>query len=477
MEFLENPRVQLIAAMLAATVLFSLVIKSIHGWAAKKIAADPESDAAEKKLSRELVEAALGPLCLLVWYYGLYVVAEISAGGITYNGDWQWLHTLLSHVAGLGLFIAGFWFFSSAAKVLDLHFRAHAAKTPGRLDDVLLPTLGLTLRLLAPIIALLLFIHTWPLSPESMQFARKLLAILLIGAATWILRRGVLLAETTILSAGDVNKTANYQVRALATRIQVLRKIAMVLITVFAIAAVLMLFDEVRDLGRSILASAGVAGIILGLAAQRSLGNLFAGLQIALTQPVRIGDQIKIQDEVGFVEEITLTYVVVRIWDLRRLIVPLSYLIEQPVQNWTRNSSNLLSPVGIRVDFSFPVDTFRTYMKEVIAQSPFWDKKTFNVQVTSSDQQSMEVRVLGSADTPGNSGNLQCELREKMIAYVHQRYPQCLPKAREEGKPMQGWRISEEIEPREWPVLTKPVLTPGPTAPTPLAPPPKPTPS
>jgi small-conductance mechanosensitive channel len=206
----------------------------------------------------------------------------------------------------------------------------------------------------------------------------------------------------------------------------------------------------VRDIGRSILASAGIAGIIIGLAAQRSLGNLFAGLQIALTQPVRIGDQIKVQDEVGFVEEITLTYVVVRIWDLRRLVVPLSYFIEQPVQNWTRNSSNMLSPVSIRVDFSFPVDKFRAYMKEVIAQSPFWDKVTFNVQVTASDHQSMEVRVLGSADSPGNSGNLQCELREKMIDYVHRHYPQCLPKAREEGKPMQEWRTSEEYEARDW---------------------------
>jgi small-conductance mechanosensitive channel len=461
-DFISNPRVQLVAVMLAVTVLFSLLVRSLHKWAAKRISQNTEADSAEKRLGHELVEAGLGPLCLLVWYYGLFLTADIAAGDLAYNGEWAWLHVLLSHVAGLGLFIAGFWFFYGAAKVLDVHFRAHAAKTPGKLDDVLLPTLGLTLRLLAPIIALMLFVHAWPLSPESLQFARKILAIALIGSATWIVRRAVLLAETTILDT-DVNKTGNYQGRALATRVQVLRKIAMVLITVFAFAAVLMLFDEVRDLGRSILASAGVAGIILGLAAQRSLGNLFAGLQIALTQPVRIGDQIKIENEVGFVEEITLTYVVVRIWDLRRLIVPISYFIEQPVQNWTRNSSNLLSPVGIRVDFSFPVDTFRAHMQEVISQSPYWDKVTFNVQVTGSDHQSMEVRVLGSADSPGNSGNLQCELREKMIDYVHRNYPQCLPKAREEGKPMQEWRTSEEYEARHWPSGPRPAPPPAPT--------------
>lgn len=450
MDFLANPRVQLVAVMLTVTVLFSLIIKSLHSWATRRITETPGKTTADRKLSRELIEAGLGPLCLLVWYYGLYLTAELWTGGIEYNGEWRWLQELLRHVAGLGLFVAGFWFFYSAGKVLDEHFRTHSERTPSKIDNVLLPTLGLTLRLLAPIVALLLFIHTWPLSADSTQFARKLLSIVLIGAATWILRRGVLLGEKTILSTGDLNKAGNFQGRALATRVQVLRKIAMVLISVFAFAAVLMLFDEVRDIGRSILASAGIAGIIIGLAAQRSLGNLFAGLQIALTQPVRIGDQIKLQDEVGFVEEITLTYVVVRIWDLRRLIVPLSYFIEQPVQNWTRNSTNLLSPVSIRVDFSFPVDKFRAHMKEVVAQSPYWDKVTFNVQVTSSDHQSMEVRVLGSADSPGNSGNLQCELREKMIDYVHRHYPQCLPKAREEGKPMQEWRTSEEYEARDW---------------------------
>jgi small-conductance mechanosensitive channel len=211
-----------------------------------------------------------------------------------------------------------------------------------------------------------------------------------------------------------------------------LRRIALVLIGVFAFAATLMMFQEVRDVGRSILASAGIAGIVLGIAAQRSLGNLLAGIQIAVTQPIRLGDQVLVEGDVGNVEEITLTYVVVRVWDQRRIVLPISYFIEKPFQNWTRMPSNMLSPLTLRVDFSLPVDAFRAFMQAEIAQSPFWDKQVFGVQVTNADDRSMEVRVLASAADSGASFNLQCELREKAIGFLQRNYPQCLPRLRQE---------------------------------------------
>ncbi|HWA10293.1 MAG TPA: mechanosensitive ion channel family protein [Opitutaceae bacterium] len=458
-DLLANPRVRLIGVLAALTLVFTYLLRRLKSHFSARIAASTEGDETERHLWRELLGAALGPACLLVWYYGLYGAARALTADGWVSSDWIWLQSLLRQVAGIGIFVALFWFFYSGAKVLDGHFRRIAAQSPGKWDDIFLALLGAALRMMVPILALILLVHTWPLSPEAMQFVRKLLAIALVGAVTWILRRGVLLAEAAILSEQDLDKTGNFSGRALVTKVSVLRKIAMVLITVFAFAAVLMMFDEVRDIGRSILASAGIAGIIIGFAAQRSLGNLFAGLQIALTQPVRIGDQVKIQDEVGFVEEITLTYVVVRIWDLRRLVVPLSYFIEQPVQNWTRASANMLSPVTLRVDFSFPVDELRTYLKGVIEQSKNWDKATFGVQVTNSDHYSMEIRILGSSASAGSSFDLQCELREKAIDFVHRHYPQCLPKAREEGKPMHEWRTTEEVAPRHWPPVEQ--ETPG----------------
>lgn len=450
-EFLLNPRAQLVGVLVALTLVFTYVLRRLQTHFAARITASASADEVERRLWRDLLGTAIGPACLLVWYYGLYAIARAVTSDGWLSADWDWLQVMLRQVAGIGIFVALFWFFYGGARVFDAHFKRIAARTPGRLDDIFLPLLGAALRMTVPILALILLIHTWPLSPEGMQFVRKLLAIALVGAVTWILRRAALLAEATILSGKDLNRAGNFSGRALVTRVSVLRKIAMVLITVFAFAAVLMMFDEVRDIGRSILASAGIAGIILGLAAQRSLGNLFAGLQIALTQPVRIGDQVKIQDEVGFVEEITLTYVVVRIWDLRRLVVPLSFFIEQPVQNWTRASANMLSPVTFRVDFSFPVDELRQYLKGVIERSKNWDKATFAVQVTNADHYSMEIRVLGSSASAGSSFDLQCELREKAIDFVHRNYPQCLPKAREEGKPMREWRTTEEVAPRTWP--------------------------
>lgn len=447
MSFWLNPHFQLLAGILILTVLFTVLLRLILRRFSHEAAKDEPHDT--RHFLRECLHASIGPVSLLVWYYGCYAMAHVAVSGEWVSASWVWIEGVLNQIAGIGFFIAVLWFFFGLARAIDRHLQAVAARSPGKLDDVLLPLLGLMARLTVPLLALLLVIQLWPLPPRGMEFARKALSIALIAAFTWVLRRAVLLAETSVLSQKELRDTTNFSGRALVTRVSVLRKIVLVLITIFAFAAVLMMFEEVRDVGRSILASAGIAGIVVGFAAQRSLGNLFAGLQIALTQPVRIGDQVKIGDEVGFVEEITLTYIVIRVWDFRRLIVPISYFIEQPVQNWTRTSSNLLSPVTIRVDFTFPVEKLREFMRPEVERSPLWDKKAFAVQVTGADQTSMELRILASAANPGDSFGLQCEIREKAIDFVHRLYPQCLPKAREEGKPIQEWRVSEELQPRK----------------------------
>jgi small-conductance mechanosensitive channel len=223
-----------------------------------------------------------------------------------------------------------------------------------------------------------------------------------------------------------------------------------VVITVVMFAAGLMMFDQVRSLGASVLASAGVIGIIVGFAAQRTIANLFAGFQLAMTQPIRIDDVVIVENEWGRIEEITLTYVVVRIWDLRRLIVPLSHFIEHPFQNWTRDQSDILGTVFLYTDYKTPVDSLREELRRIVAQSPNWDGKVCGLQVTNASERSLELRALASAADASKAWDLRCEIREKMIYFVQQNYPDSLPRLRAEmradpGRDYQEQKTSQRV--------------------------------
>lgn len=390
-------------------------------------------------MRQDLVRGGVGPLTMLVWYYGLWAIAHFAITSDWVPDRWHWLDTVLWKLGLAGLAVAVIWFIYRASRVVENRLQKFAAKTATRVDDVVLPLIGTALRLTVPFIALLLIARLAPVSAESTAVINKLLSIGLIVALTWLLRRAIVLIDAALI--GPLTPTTLSD-RALFTRVRVLRKIALALVMVFAVSAVLMTFEEVRDVGRSLLASAGIVGIIAGFAAQRSLGNLFAGLQIALTQPIRLGDQVLVEGDVGNVEEITLTYVVVCVWDLRRIVLPISYFIEKPFQNWTRVASNMLSPLVMRFDFSLPISELREYMQTEIQKSPNWDKKVFSVQVTNTDNNSMEVRILASAPDSGASFNLQCELREKAIDFVRRKYPQCLPKQRREQRPVEAWDVA-----------------------------------
>jgi small-conductance mechanosensitive channel len=197
----------------------------------------------------------------------------------------------------------------------------------------------------------------------------------------------------------------------------------------------LLQFEVVRSIGLSLLASAGVAGIVLGLAAQRTLGSLFAGIQLSITQPIRIGDDVIIEGEFGTIEEITLTYVVVKVWDERRLIVPMSRFLEQPFQNWTKVASELHGTVMLYTDFTLPVDLLRREVERLLENHPLWDRRTKAVHVTDAKERTLEVRVLVSAANGGNLFNLRAELREKLVAWL----------ARTEGgRYLPGTRMREE---------------------------------
>lgn len=203
-----------------------------------------------------------------------------------------------------------------------------------------------------------------------------------------------------------------------------------ILIVILGLGAALTTFESVRHVGGSLLASAGVGGIILGFAARPVLGNLLAGLQIALTQPFRIDDVLYVQGEWCWVEEVTATYVVLRVWDLRRLIVPLQWFIENPFQNWSRNTADLLGTVFIRVDYGMPVSPLREEFARLLRRSPLWDRKVETVQVTDADDRTIQVRFLMSASNSTRAWDLRCAVREGLITFMQEHYPDYLPRIR-----------------------------------------------
>ena len=224
----------------------------------------------------------------------------------------------------------------------------------------------------------------------------------------------------------------NLQARKSATRLDVVRRVWVVLVGVITIAAALTVIPGVKQIGVSLFASAGIAGIAVGLAARPMLSNLIAGLQIAFTQPIRLDDAVVLEDEWGWIEEIGLFYVVVRIWDWRRMIVPLSYFIEQPFQNWTRKSASIIGSVFWSLDYRAPVSEMRDKLTEICRASPLWDGDVVNLQVTDTGMNTIRIRALASARNSPDAGDLRCFIREKMISWLQEEHPDALPRIRNE---------------------------------------------
>jgi small-conductance mechanosensitive channel len=224
----------------------------------------------------------------------------------------------------------------------------------------------------------------------------------------------------------------NLRARKFVTQARVLRRTVNIVVGILTVGAVLLTFESVQRYGVSLFASAGAAGLILGLAARPVLANLIAGIQIALTQPIRIDDVVIVEGEWGWIEEIFATYVVVRLWDWRRMIVPLSPFIEQPFQNWTRESASIIGAVHWHLDYTAPVAKVRAKLAEIVEASPHWDGKVVNLQVTDTDKDTVTVRGLMSARTSPQAWDLRCEVREKLMTWLQEHHPEALPRLRGE---------------------------------------------
>lgn len=254
--------------------------------------------------------------------------------------------------------------------------------------------------------------------------------ILIILTISWILIEFVHILKNKLLSRYDISIENNLRFRKLYTQINLLEKVIVFIIVIITIGLVLISIDSIKEIGMGIFASAGVVGIIVGLSAQKMVGAVLAGIQIALAQPFRIDDAVVVEGEWGWIEEINLTYVVIRIWDKRRLVLPSSYFLEKPFQNWTRTTSDILGTVFIYTDYSINVDILREELTRLLDTTELWDGKVNVIQVTDSQQNYMELRILVSASSSPKAWDLRVYIREKMIEFIQKNYPESLPKTR-----------------------------------------------
>lgn len=339
---------------------------------------------------------------------------------------WLQAVALFAAIAALGL-------------VLHAALLRWSAARPAPWHRFLRHVLTRTRRLVRYMILLFAAANASALLPISLQFeytVRHIFFALFIVQLGWIAVVSANLAMDRYVGRLDLKAADNLMARKAATQMRIFRQAVNVLVAVLTIAFAMMTFDGVRQFGISLFASAGVAGIVAGLAARPMLENLIAGVQLALTQPLRLEDAVVINNEWGWVEEINSTYIVVRLWDWRRQVVPLSYLFQNPFTNWTRNSSSIIGTVFLYADYTLPMDALRTQATAIVKASPLWDGQVVNIQVSDAKELVMEVRVLASAADSPRAWDLRCEVREKLIAWIRDNYPESLPRLRRESFPL-----------------------------------------
>ncbi len=258
----------------------------------------------------------------------------------------------------------------------------------------------------------------------------RVLTIALIGAATWLIVNALSVVELVIMGRLRMDVRDNKRVRRARTQVTLLRRMAAAVVVLLGVAAVLMSFPTLRTFGASLLASAGLAGILAGLAAQTTLGNVIAGLQLAFTDALRVDDVVVVEGEWGRVEDLTLTYVVIAIWDERRMVLPTSYFTTTPFQNWTRNQARILGSVILYLDYRTPLEPLRERTRQVVQASPHWDGRDWGLQVTDTTESAMVVRVVASAPDGPAAFDLRCEIREALLVWLAEQHPSALPTRR-----------------------------------------------
>ena len=318
----------------------------------------------------------------------------------------------------------------------------------------MLARLGKPFNYLLPLLAFNFLLPLMRMKASIYPAINKIVGILLVISFANVLIGIIKVFEDYVYHHYDIQKSDNLKERKIRTQLQFIRQIAIALIIILAACAILLSFNNLRKIGTGLLTSVGVGGIIIGFAAQKSLGNLLAGFQLAFTQPLRIDDVLVVEGEWGRVEEITLTYVVVNIWDQRRLILPINYFVEKPFQNWTRNSADILGTVFLYLDYTIPLTPMREEFTRLLESNALWDKRVKVMQVTNATERTIEVRALMSSSSSGNAFDLRCDVREGLITWVQKNYPHCFPITRalleKEDRPARpGAVLADDSHPSE----------------------------
>ncbi|TDE16542.1 mechanosensitive ion channel family protein [Dyadobacter psychrotolerans] len=324
------------------------------------------------------------------------------------------------------ILLAGAVGFVISAILIKL-IRITAVKKEWRVIRAISENLTSVLYFFIPLVLTTTVTKAFTLSHTGYEWTHAISKVSLIAVTTWLMTRIVVIVEKVLIEKLDFDTEDNNYARRMFTKIKFIKRIIIILIIVIGVSILLLSFDSVRQYGVGILTSAGIFSVIIGFAAQKSLGNLLAGIQIAFTQPIKIDDVVIVEGEWGRIEEINLTYVVVNIWDLRRLVLPITYFIEKPFQNWTRNESNLIGTAFFHLNYGTPVQKLRDKLQEVLLETPLWDGRSWALQVTDTQEQFMVVRALMSARSSSQAFDLRCIVREKMIEYIVAELPDALP--------------------------------------------------
>jgi small-conductance mechanosensitive channel len=373
-----------------------------------------------------VLEAAYGPRPI-----AFPIPAALRRSTIFGNEPWQWI--------GVALAVIGAYVIARTIAALLVRSASYFAKrTPTQADDALVESTRRPLRTILTALLLRMLIGPLQLTADVIAVAEHVTYTLLVIGIAWLALR--VLGVATLWLDEQTHREGESIARGRRVRTQavLLRRIASVVIAFLTAASVLMQFEFVRSVGVSLLASAGVASVVVGLAAQKSLAAIIGGIQFSFAQPVRMGDQVVVEGEFGELEEINLTYAVVRLWDKRRLIIPITYFLEKPFQNWTRSATDVVGAVLLKADFGVPVDEIRKELKLACEADPLWDKKTCELQVTDSDSVSVTLRALVSARNASALWDLRCNIRERLLAFIH---------AHEDGKYLARARYTVQTSP------------------------------
>jgi small-conductance mechanosensitive channel len=417
----------------AALALLSL-LSGWFVWIVRRRAGEIESTRYQSWLA--LSAAAIRkPVALFLWMCGgAFALLPIAAGIDSRPTRIFWARTLTA-ILYAGWIIALLWLVFRAIRAIEKRMRLWAERTRSLPGKILVPIIGQSLRLSVPLLGIILLLPLLKLPQNWTWVTQKGVGILFIVTLSFLIVHGINAMQAALLSRQRLDLPDNLSARRIYTQVSVIRKIVITAVVIIATGSVLMLFDPVRQFGTSILASAGIAGIVIGFAAQRTLGNVLAGIQIALTQPLLIDDIVVVEGEFGQIEEITLTYVTVRTWDLRRMILPITYFVEKPFQNWSRVSTDLLGAVVLYLDYQAPIGELRKELKRLVENNPKWDRKVCGLQVTDTKQSTIEVRALVSSTDPGKLSDLRCEVREGLIEFLCRNYSESLPRQRSVSEP------------------------------------------